>query len=308
MNITKLTSKGWKIFLLLIVLETAMLIVPPQAVSDALAQAEHGNVIHVVARGDTLSAIARRYGTTVQAIMQLNGLSSTTIHVGQRLRLPHGSPLPDPVTPLVYVVQRGDTLHKIAIRYGTTVEALMRLNDLNSDRIYVGQRLRVSGTSNPGSQPIYYTVQRGDTLSAIARRFGTTVSAIKGANSLNVDVIYVGQRLRIPRGSSGYNPNLRRIEFAPGAVSATVSGFSSSTQPARYVLRAARGQNMSVDLYVDKANAYVTVLRPNAGNMAGADGPIHFWSGTLPVSGDYVVEVLNPGPGRANFSLTITIK
>ena len=64
---------------------------------------------------------------------------------------------------------------------------------------------------------------------------------------------------------------------------------------------------MSVDLTVDNTNAYLTVLHPTGGNMAGADGPIHHWSSLLPVTGDYVIEVLNPGTGLANFTLTVAI-
>lgn len=65
---------------------------------------------------------------------------------------------------------------------------------------------------------------------------------------------------------------------------------------------------MRVTLNVDNLNAYIIVLNPNGENMAGADGPIHNWTGPLPVSGDYVIEVLNPGTGLANFDLTVTIQ
>jgi hypothetical protein len=59
---------------------------------------------------------------------------------------------------------------------------------------------------------------------------------------------------------------------------------------------------------VDNSNAYIIVLTPTGENMAGADGPVHTWSGMLPVSGNYVVEVLNPGTGLANFDLTVTVE
>jgi hypothetical protein len=73
-------------------------------------------------------------------------------------------------------------------------------------------------------------------------------------------------------------------------------------------LEAGGGQTMSVALNVDNLNAYITVLNPNGENMAGADGPIHTWTGVLPFNGDYVIEVLNPGTGLANFDLTVTIQ
>jgi LysM repeat protein len=102
-----------------------------------------------------------------------------------------------------YVVQRGDTLYSIALRYGTTVAALKQINRLTGDLIYVGQVLfigavptvSVTPVGTPGSTT--HTVVRGDTLYSIARRYGTTVNAIVAANHLVGVGIYVGQRLLI---------------------------------------------------------------------------------------------------------------
>lgn len=111
----------------------------------------------------------------------------------------------------IHVVQRGETLWSIATRYGTTVDALVRANGLaNSRLIYAGQRLTIPGGSagvvaNPGGSAAgaTYTVQRGDSVAAIARRYGTTVAAIASANGLaNPSYIYVGQRLVIPGSGS----------------------------------------------------------------------------------------------------------
>jgi len=152
--------------------------------------------VYIVQRGDTLSGIAYRFGTTVQAIMAANNLTSTTIYVGQRLIIPGYTPSPGPGQ--LYVVQRGDTLWDIARRFGTTVQAIMSANNLTSTTIYVGQRLIIPGyTPSPGPGQVYI-VQRGDTLSGIAYRFGTTVQAIMAANNLTSTTIYVGQRLIIP--------------------------------------------------------------------------------------------------------------
>ncbi|MCZ7572736.1 MAG: LysM peptidoglycan-binding domain-containing protein [Ardenticatenaceae bacterium] len=102
---------------------------------------------------------------------------------------------------IVYVVRYGDTLSGLAVRFQTTVAEIMRLNGLtNPNLIYVGQVLRIPVGS--AHQPFIYIVRRGDTLSAIARRFGTTVAAIVAANRIpNPNLIYVGQRLLIPSGT-----------------------------------------------------------------------------------------------------------
>lgn len=106
-----------------------------------------------------------------------------------------------PVYPIYHVVQRGDNLTRIAARYGTTVWAIAQANGIwNVNYIRVGQVLLIPmpGTV-PGPSPRIYIVQPGDTLSAIAWRFGTTVWAIAQANGIwNVNLIYVGQRLYIP--------------------------------------------------------------------------------------------------------------
>lgn len=117
----------------------------------------------------------------------------------------------------IYVVRAGDTLGRIAARYGTTVQALMNANGIrNANFIYVGQRLTIPGassgsgvTSPPAAAPASpapgaYIVRRGDTLAAIAARFHTTVASLMRANNIaNPNIIYVGQRLNIAGGSAG---------------------------------------------------------------------------------------------------------
>jgi LysM repeat protein len=165
-------------------------------------------VIYVVRSGDTLYSIARRFGTTVQAIAQMNGITNPSrIYAGQRLLIPReGSVTPVPTTQppstTTYVVQRGDTLWSIARRFGTTVQAIALLNNIpNPSLIFVGQRLRIPGEVEEPGPPAtrIHIVRPGETLSSIARRYGTTYWAIAMANNLvNPNVIYAGQRLVIP--------------------------------------------------------------------------------------------------------------
>lgn len=108
------------------------------------------------------------------------------------------------IGPCYHVVQQGDTLADIARRYGTTSEQLASANGIRNPNILnLGARLVVPcqvGTQKPPADACtWYTVQRGDTLSKIAARYGTSVQAIAQRNKLrNVNLIYVGQRLCIP--------------------------------------------------------------------------------------------------------------
>ena len=152
------------------------------------------------------------------------------------------------VSALTYQVIAGDTLTAIAYRFGTTVNAIVQANSIvNPNLIYVGQLLEIpdgqttptppptgtppSPTPSPTSQPptatpppvgTIYIVQAGDTLSSIARRFGVTVNAIAQANGItNPNLIYVGQRLVIPDGST---PSPTPIPPTPPAVELPLGG------------------------------------------------------------------------------------
>lgn len=99
-------------------------------------------------------------------------------------------------TTATYTVKRGDTLSGIAKKYGTTVANLQKLNGIsNPNKIYAGQKLKISG-STPAKQ--YYTVKRGDTLSGIAAKYGTSVNRLASLNGIkNPNLIRVGQKLRV---------------------------------------------------------------------------------------------------------------
>ena len=108
------------------------------------SQFEQGDVIHVVRRGQTLSGIARQYGVSIDALKEANGLNTTTIYVGQRLRIPRGegSAVEGGI---VHVVKEGETLGGIAARYGMDIDQLLKLNGIDRRTlITVGQKLVVA--------------------------------------------------------------------------------------------------------------------------------------------------------------------
>jgi membrane-bound lytic murein transglycosylase D len=151
-----------------------------------------------VRSGDTLSKIAAKFGTSVPALQRANRLSSPhRIRVGQRLLVPPagGAVAMAPGVPGSHVVQPGETLSRIAGRYGTTVTAVLAANSLRSaDLIHPGQRLTIPARAGRTT----HVVRSGETLAAIARRYGTTVRAIQHANRIRNHLIRPAQVLVIP--------------------------------------------------------------------------------------------------------------
>jgi LysM repeat protein len=151
----------------------------------------------VVKTGDTLWGLAVRFGTTVEAIMTRNELSSHVIYKGQKLVIA-GTAGGGTVT---HIVRPGENLFRISLKYGTTVGAIAAANGIiNPSRVYAGQKLTIpTGSAAPGGEVRYHVVQRGETLSSIALKYGTTSWKIAAANGIsNPNYIYAGRTLRIP--------------------------------------------------------------------------------------------------------------
>lgn len=148
---------------------------------------------YTVQTGDTLSAIANKFGTTYQNLAAINGIGDPNqIWPGQVLKVTGIASQES-----TYYVQAGDTLSAIANKFGTTVSSLVSLNHIsNPNVIYVGQKIYVGEASQGQSNA--YTVHSGDTLSGIAAKFGTTWRVLASKNGLaDPNVIYVGQTLTI---------------------------------------------------------------------------------------------------------------
>jgi len=183
---------------------------------------------YTVVRGDSLSGIASRFGTTTRNLMSANGITNANmIRAGQVLKLSSNGvapAAPAPTTPApaapapaapapaapatTYKVAPGDSLSGIAARFGTTTRNLMSINGIvDANRIRIGQVLTIAGaaaaaapaapasTSGPTTS---YKVVPGDTLSGIASRFGTTSRNLMALNGItNANFLRIGQVLRL---------------------------------------------------------------------------------------------------------------
>lgn len=174
------------------------------AVGQELRIPEEDQEWYVVKRGDTLLQIALDHEITLDYLKRLNDLRRDGIREGQRLRL-----RPAPTDEPVHVVRGGDNLTVIARRYGLTVDELKRINDLRSDRIFVGQQLRLREVDRT-----VHVVERGDALSEIAKAYGLTLAELMAINGLESNVIHPGQELRLR--SNGGEPRLATYEVRRG--------------------------------------------------------------------------------------------
>ena len=177
---------------------------------------------HKVRSGESLGGIAARYGTSVREIKRLNKLRGSVIRVGQSLAVPGGGRGGESLqatsgnsrsTGGTYVVRNGDNLWLIARRHGMSVKAIARDNGLSESAVLrPGQTLKVAssdsaaatGTGASNSRRVSYTVQSGDSLWEISRRFNVSIQSLKRWNKLRGNALKPGQRLyvHVPGGSA----------------------------------------------------------------------------------------------------------
>lgn len=186
---------------------------------------------YTIARGDTISGIAGKFGLDTKTILEVNGLQANTIiYPGQKIKLGGPATAPEPAAPAapaaaagsVYTVKSGDTLGAIAARHGVKLSEVFGWNGLNlGSIIYPGQQIKIGGAAAPAPTPAApapvapastapapaapapasgsYTIKSGDTLSGIAARNGVKLADILSANRLTTSsIIYPGQKLALP--------------------------------------------------------------------------------------------------------------
>lgn len=256
--------------LLSIAVATIGIILPIQAVQSQ----DDSGPIHTVQAGETLFAIARAYDVDVETLMALNDIEDPDAIVeGQKLRLPAGATAPvgaDQPTgmtpartptpraaaatpsltpPANYRVLAGDTLFSISRRFGVPIATLSELNRLDeAGTIYEGQVLQLrpsAASASPTPQPnapqatATYTVQTGDTLFSIARRFSLSVAQLQKLNNLaDVDAIYEGQVLTVVDSGRTPQATTPMPTQTPTPAPAAPPAITSRTPPAEYIVEA----------------------------------------------------------------------
>jgi len=185
--------------------------------------------LYTVKRGDNLYQIANQFNTTVNAIKQLNNLTSNNLSIGQILQIPTTTPETPDENQNEYIVQPGDTLYQIANRFNVSVNDLIEYNSLPTTILSPGQVLRIP-TIGPSN--VLYTVKRGDTLYSIANSYGVSVDAIKKLNNLTNNTLSIGQQLYIPEGTIIEETNYIVYQVEPGDTLYSIAGKYNTTPDA----------------------------------------------------------------------------
>ncbi|CDT75317.1 putative N-acetylmuramoyl-L-alanine amidase [Vibrio coralliirubri] len=176
---------------------------PPEGIVLSNATSSTGSVSqHKVSRGESLSVIASKYGTSTQTLMKFNNLKSSSLAIGQVLKIPGSASSSSSsnavkTKTITHTVKSGEYLGKIASRYKVSVADIKRENRLKSETVRVGQKLRI--TVEVKDVPLRkHKVARGDYLGKIASKYGVSVNSIRQANKLRSDSLAIGQVLIIP--------------------------------------------------------------------------------------------------------------
>lgn len=193
------------------------------------AKSDDNCTFYRVKRGDTLAKIAKKYATTIETLGDLNELESVNkIYEGQTLIVPMNDTVSETFNTqdtLNYVVLKGDTLQKIAKRFNTTIDELVRINDIeDKDKIFEGEVLKVNGkmvenkpsnnnhnSSNNNYYDDYYypqtsggyCIQKGDTLAKISKKvwgknYGTILQSYLGLSDDEVKNLQIGTVISLP--------------------------------------------------------------------------------------------------------------
>jgi LysM repeat protein len=245
-----------------------------------------GTQTHTVQPGETLFTIGLRYGLTWTTIAQANGIGEH-VYVGQVLTIPSSNnpaPAPTDAPPptavpsapaagnQTHVVQAGETLYLIGVKYGIPWTSIQQANNLPSETVYAGQQLLIPTAGNvpaptpapapetptqpgAGTSGTVHVVQLGETLFLIGLKYNLPWTTIAAANGINGQYIYVGQQLTIPPAGTVFQPG------TPGKTPPGGSGRRFLVDISEQTLYAFEGDTLVRSMLVSTGTAqYPTVL------------------------------------------------
>ena len=158
---------------------------------------------YIVKKGDTLYSISRKFDITVDEIKKLNNLISNTISIGQELKLKEDNKTSEQKD--IYIVKKGDSLYSISKLFNITIADLKKENNIVSDILTIGEELFIPkentfiGEEPEENEYEIYTVQKGDSLWNISKKYNITVNELIALNNLDNLTIKIGQELLVPK-------------------------------------------------------------------------------------------------------------
>lgn len=201
---------------------------------------------YIVKPGDTLWGISKKYNVSIELLKKTNNLTNNVLSVGQPLTIPTDNNLSENKS---YVVQKGDTLYKIASNNNVTVKELLDYNNLNTATLKEGQIILIPLVKQEviEEEHITYTVQKGDTLYKIASKYNTTVENLKRINNLNTNILSIGQVIKIPTKDIEEVSSSSYIEYI--------------VKPGDTLYKISKDNNVAIQDIISKNNLTSTILQ-----------------------------------------------
>ncbi len=212
-----LIPKGYKLKLpTRLANQVSLLNAPDKSVRYATSKSawEIGDRYYTVRRGDSLGSISRHFSMNVSELKKLNGLKNDKIFMGQKLLVSKKKSAVKQTyntSGTIYTIRSGDSLIGISRKYGVSVATLKSYNNLRSDIVKIGQKIKIPTSNNVGRSASVsyvssgsgeYVVKKGDTLLSISIKNQVSVNDLKKVNNLNSTLLSIGQKLKIPSSSS----------------------------------------------------------------------------------------------------------
>jgi LysM repeat protein len=292
------------VFVVLVLVLTLVSVMPAAAqgtssLASQAAAAPAADTYYIVQRGDTLARIAARFGTTVTAILRANPqiVNPNRIYAGQRLLIP-GAPAPIPA------------ITRINFASGATSASVNGTAPANNSAHYVvhvnaGQWLLVDAFPTSGSAILIIWGRNGDVLisdHAGATNFRgqvpTTQDYFIDVRAVNGAAAHFNLQVIIPA----------RISFAAGATSKTVTGTAARFVTRNYVAGARAGQTMTVATSATTGQVILVIYGSDGNVLISDHAGATTWTGVLPTTEDYFIDVHSVGSTTAHYSLTLTIR